>query len=128
MRGFVLREGEGRRYNWYGFDFTVKAGHPETKGAVGFMEFVTKKGDEPTDHVHDGEDEIFVVLEGSMSVRCGEDEFDVEPGDFVFLPRDVKHGFTLRSDRVRLFVVTAPDDFSRRVEGEGEPVRADGST
>lgn len=116
----MLRADEGRLYNWNGYEFTVKAGHPETKGAVGFMEFVTDKGKEPTDHVHDGEDEIFVVLEGAMTVRCGEDQFDVEIGDFVFLPRNVRHGFTIRSDRVRLFVVTAPDDFSRRVESEGE--------
>lgn len=122
MKGYVLREGEGRAYIWNGFSFTVKAGHPETKGAVGFMEFTCEEGAEPTDHVHDEEDEIFVLLEGAMTVQCGKDELEVAAGDFVFLPRNVRHGFTIRTDRVRMFVVTAPDDFSRRIEGEGEPV------
>lgn len=107
LKGFVLRAGEGRRYSWFGYEFTVKAGHPETQGAVGLMEFVTNRGNEPGDHVHDGEDEIFVVLEGAMTVRCGEDRFNAEAGDFVFLPRNVPHGFMLRSDLIRLFVVTA---------------------
>lgn len=92
MKGFVLRPGEGRRYNWYGYDFTVKAGHPETLGAAGFMEFATKKGEEPSDHVHAGEDEIFIMLDGEMTVRCGTDTFEVGVGDFVFSPRDVPHG------------------------------------
>lgn len=125
MKGYVLGEGEGRAYMWNGFSFTVKAGHPEAKGAVGFMEFACDRGNEPTDHVHDGEDEIFVLLEGAVTVRCGSDEFDVAVGDFVFLPRDVRHGFTIRTDSVRMLVVTAPDDFSRRIESEGERVGDD---
>lgn len=123
MKGFVVREGEGRGYNWNGYEFTVKAGHPETRGAAGFMEFVGYRGEEPGAHVHDGEDEVFLLLEGEMTVRCGTDEFHVRVGDFVFLPRDVPHAFTVHSDRVRVFVVTAPDSFSSRVEQEGEPRR-----
>jgi quercetin dioxygenase-like cupin family protein len=127
LRGFVLREGEGRRYNWFGYDFIVKAGQPETGGAVGFMEFVTERGREPTDHVHEDEDEIFVLLQGSMTVRCGEDQLEVQAGDFVFLPRNVRHGFTIHSERVRMFVITAPDEFSRRVEAEGQAITESGS-
>jgi mannose-6-phosphate isomerase-like protein (cupin superfamily) len=69
---------------------------------------------------------VFVLFEGSMTVRCGDDEFQVGPGDFVFLPRNVRHGFTLHSQRVRLLCITAPDDFSRRVETEGQSLTENG--
>jgi quercetin dioxygenase-like cupin family protein len=50
---------------------------------------------------------MLYVLEGSVTFRCGE-SFDVEPG-FVFLPRGIQHGYTIRSQSpVRLLVVTAP--------------------
>jgi hypothetical protein len=38
----------------------------------------------------------------------------------------VRHGFTLHSQRVRLLCITAPDDFSRRVEAEGQSLTENG--
>lgn len=40
-------------------------------------------------HVHAREDEIFHIIDGEHAFRCGEQEFRVEPGAFVFLPRGV---------------------------------------
>jgi quercetin dioxygenase-like cupin family protein len=107
-RPYALKAGEGWTYR-FGIDFSVKAGEVPADSGVAVLEYVTQKGEEPPDHTHRTEDEIFYVLEGAVTFRCGGESFDVEQGGFMFLPRGIKHGYTLRSDGpVRLLVVTAP--------------------
>ena len=73
------------------------------------LEYVTRKGEEPSSHTHKTEDEMFYVLEGSITFHCGEATFDLEQGGFIFLPAGIQHGYTIRSEEpVRLIVVTAP--------------------
>jgi quercetin dioxygenase-like cupin family protein len=124
-----LAAGEGWTYR-YGVDFTVKAGELGGGRRVAFIEYTTRAGEEPGDHTHATEDEIFYVLEGSLTFNCGDHTFDVEQGGFVFLPRGVKHGYTIpHSGDVRLIVVTPPADedavdgwggFVADVERDGE--------
>ncbi len=107
-RAYALQAGEGWMYR-FGVDFLVKAGEVREGSGAAFLEYVTKKGEEPHDHIHASEDEMFYVLEGALTFRCGDDSFDLEKGDFIFLPCGMKHGYTIRSEEpVRLIVVTAP--------------------
>jgi quercetin dioxygenase-like cupin family protein len=107
IRPYALKQGEGWTYR-FGVDFTVKAGEiPKGSGAA-FLEYVTRKGEEPPDHTHPTEDEMFYVLEGAVTFRCGGETFDLQKGGFIFLPRGIQHGYTIRSDgEVRLIAVTA---------------------
>jgi quercetin dioxygenase-like cupin family protein len=76
---------------------------------VAVLEYTTRKGEEPPDHTHRTEDEMFYVLEGAITFRCAGESFALEKGGFVFLPRGIKHGYTINSDQpVRLLVITAP--------------------
>jgi quercetin dioxygenase-like cupin family protein len=129
MTGYVLKETEGRSYRWGpGYLFTIKATWDEMDRDIAFIEFATEKGKEPPSHVHVGEDEIFYLLSGELTVDCGEDSFDAGPGDFVFLPRDVPHSYTVKTDGlVHLLVVTVCHEkdgrhFGRDIEQTGEPV------
>jgi quercetin dioxygenase-like cupin family protein len=70
--------------------------HPG-RGAA-FTEYTTRKGEEPPDHTHPTEDEIFYVINGELTFRCGSESFDVGPGGFMYLPKAIKHGYTIRSD------------------------------
>lgn len=107
-QAYALQAGEGWTYR-FGIDFVVKAGEVRDAGGVAVMEYVARKGEEPDDHLHPTEDEMFYVLEGALTFRCGGQSFDVEQGGFVFLPRGVQHGYTVHGDEpVRLLVVTAP--------------------
>jgi quercetin dioxygenase-like cupin family protein len=107
-QAYVLNRDEG----WvgdFGPRFNIKARERETTNGFAFVEFVTVPGEEPADHTHPSEDEAFYVVEGAMTVRCGDEVFELERGGFIFLPRGVKHGYTLRgSGETRLLVVTAP--------------------
>jgi len=108
MRPYALRAGEGWIYR-LGIDFAVKASEIQASSGAAVMEYETKKGEEPDPHTHPTEDEMFYVLEGAITFRCGDETFDLEKGGFVFLPRGVQHGYTIRSEApVRLLIVTAP--------------------
>jgi quercetin dioxygenase-like cupin family protein len=131
IRPYALKAGEGWTYA-YGIDFTVKAGELGPGRRVAVVEYTTRHGEEPPEHTHDTEDEIFYVLHGSLIFRCGDEAFDVDEGGFVFLPRGVEHGYTIRTDGdVRLLVVTSPADdkadggwggFVADLESSGEPL------
>ena len=131
MGPYTLKSGEGWTYR-YGIDFTVKAGELHPGRGAAFMEYITRKGEEPPDHSHPTEDEIFYVLNGELTFRCGGEFFDVSDGGFIYLPQGIEHGYTIRSEEpVRLIVVTFPTSatsgegwggFIADVEGQGELV------
>jgi len=108
MDAYGLKRGQGWTYR-NGIDFTVKAGEFKTANGAAFIEYTTKKGEEPGDHTHPTEDEMFYVLEGALTFTCGDQTFDLDEGGFVFLPHGITHGYMIRSDGpVRLIAVTAP--------------------
>jgi mannose-6-phosphate isomerase-like protein (cupin superfamily) len=57
-------------------------------------------------HVHEAEEQIYVVLRGRGEVQVGEEVRGAEPGDVVYLPAGVPHGFrnTSKGDCVLLNV------------------------
>ena len=113
MKGeaYALQAGGGWIYH-NGIDFTLKAGESGTTNGAAVIEYTTMKGEEPGDHTHDTEDEMFYVLEGALTFTCG----GRNEGGFVFLPRGIEHGYIIRSEgRVRLLVITVPP----RPAGEG---------
>src|SRR6476660_7274179 len=108
VQPYALNAGEGWIYR-FGIDFTVKASEVQEGNGAALMEYVTKKGEEPPSHTHPTEDEMFYVLEGAITFRCGESTFDLEQGGFVFLPAGIEHGYTIHGDDpVRLLVVSSP--------------------
>lgn len=108
MRPYALSAGEGWTYH-AGIDFTVKASELGLGRRLAIIEDITRRGEEPEEHTHTTEDEIFYVLQGALTFRCGEDTFEVEDGGFIFLPRGIPHGYTIQSlGDVRLLVVTSP--------------------
>jgi quercetin dioxygenase-like cupin family protein len=129
MRPYALKAGEGWTYR-YDIDFTVKAGELRPGRGAALIEYTTQKGEEPPVHTHASEDEIFYVLQGELTFRCGDQTFEVGEGGFIYLPQGIEHGYTIRSDGpVRLLVLTFPPGespgsgwggFVADMEGQGE--------
>ena len=108
IQPYALKADEGWMYR-FGIDFTVKASEVQNGNGAALMEYITRKGEEPSSHTHQTEDEMFYVLEGAITFQCGRATFDLEKGGFIFLPAGIEHGYTIRSeDPVQLIVVTSP--------------------
>jgi quercetin dioxygenase-like cupin family protein len=105
---YSLPPGLGWTYD-IGIEMTAKVGELGQGRRVAVTEYLTRAGEEPPDHTHATEDEMFYVLQGAITFRCGEHRFEAADGGFVLLPRGIEHGYQIRSaGDVRLLVVTAP--------------------
>ena len=105
---YALHAGEGWTYAW-GPEFMIKAGEMGRRIAVAYM--TSRAGEEPGDHTHPTEDEIFYLLSGTMTFRCGGETFELERDGFIFLPRGIEHGFTIRGpEDARVLILTSPAD------------------
>lgn len=113
---YALKAGEGWIYR-FGIDFTVKSGEIQPGSSAAFLEYQTRRGEEPPSHTHETESEMFYVLEGQIVFQCGKETFDLEKGGFIFLPCGTEHSYKIQSEEpVRLIVVTSP---SRVGQGGG---------
>ena len=119
---FVLRADEGQTLWFLGNLVTLKATGAETSGQLCVAEFVNPPGFAPPLHRHLVEDEMFYILEGLATFRCGESHLTAGPGDFVFLPKSVPHTFTVHADHpLRCLQITTPAGFEDFAAAVGEP-------
>lgn len=70
---------------------------PDMTGVV--LEMTLPVGHAPALHVHDTLDDTWYVIEGRMAARCGDDEYLVEAGHWVSMPRGVPHTFRVIGDK-----------------------------
>jgi glyoxylate utilization-related uncharacterized protein len=47
----------------------------------------------PALHIHPTGAEAFYVLEGAYTIHCGEEIYQAAPGDFVYIPKGVRHQY-----------------------------------
>ena len=67
-------------------------------------------------HVHDEEDDAFLIIEGEMTFFFGDEEVSAPPGTFVLVPPGIEHGFRNDGDvPVRMFNIHAPGGFDERI-------------
>jgi pimeloyl-ACP methyl ester carboxylesterase/quercetin dioxygenase-like cupin family protein len=106
VKGYVLGPGE----SVLGAGSSVKAGHASTGGSLTLMESHTRGG--APMHIHSREDECFYVMEGSVTVHCGDEVFEAGPKSFVFLPRGIPHSWDVNGgDVATLLIITVPGGF-----------------
>jgi mannose-6-phosphate isomerase-like protein (cupin superfamily) len=115
IRGYMLDPGQGVAGTG------VKANQASTGGALTLIESHTSGG-APL-HVHSRDDECFYVLEGAISVRCGDQRFEAGPRAFVFLPRGIPHEWdVVGAATATVLIIAAPaglDDFLREYHTAG---------
>lgn len=102
---FVRRSDEGDRFNMFGALTLVKATGQETGDAYGLIEQRSNAGMVTPLHVHHEEDELWVVVEGRLSVYVDGETAEVGPGDVAFGPRGTPHAFRVDEDGSRYYVV-----------------------
>lgn len=119
---YALARAEGQAI-WFLDTLTfVKATGEQSGGAFGLIEHVAPPGSGSPYHVHHAEEEIFYVLEGELTFISGDDKFTGTAGSYVFLPRDIPHGFKVTGDKpARYLVMTTPAGFEQFVIEMGQP-------
>lgn len=106
---------------------TMKATAATTNGAFGLLESHIAPGFSPPLHIHHREDESFYVLEGTMTMRCGDRTFEATAGAFVFLPRGVPHTFVVEGDTpARMLTLITPGGGEAFFPAAGRPAQRPG--
>jgi mannose-6-phosphate isomerase-like protein (cupin superfamily) len=124
---FTVPAGAGETVWFTQNRMTLKATAESTGGAFGLVEAVGPAGSSPPLHIHHREDEAFWLLEGALTVRCGDRTFSVEAGSFTFLPRGVPHTFRVEGDApARLLSICVPGGFEQYFVAAGRAPEAEG--
>ncbi len=96
----ILNSGEGRAYNCGRMKAIFKADENETSEKYSISEWWLEPGaDGPGAHKHDANDDVFYVLEGTFSIRVGEEWTEAKKRAFVRIPAGTLHDFANRTDR-----------------------------
>lgn len=121
----VLRPGEGRDYPMGRLRALFLADGEETGRGYSISEWWLEahtKG--PGAHSHD-EDDVFYVLEGTMSVLVNHEWIDATPGTFVLVPGGVTHDFENRGNvRAGVLNLSFPGGFEVNMPAIAEWFRA----
>ncbi|QYZ68917.1 cupin domain-containing protein [Neotabrizicola shimadae] len=88
--------------------FDVKVSAVDTDGALAVIDTLRDMPGGPPVHVHEAQDEWFLVLEGEVLFRVGERIFRAGPGDSVFGPRGVPHAFRVLAVPTQMILVFQP--------------------
>jgi mannose-6-phosphate isomerase-like protein (cupin superfamily) len=102
------------------FERLMTAG--ETGGALEASIVTQPAGAASPLHVHTREAEAWYLLDGTMIYVAGTQTFQLAPGDFIYLPRDVPHAFrTTGSTPARFLGLTLPGQLMELYDEVGVP-------
>jgi mannose-6-phosphate isomerase-like protein (cupin superfamily) len=113
----VVPPGDGRRYQLGAMQSRFLADADETGDRYCVSEWWLDGGEDgPGPHSHESNEELFYVLEGTMTFLVGERVVDAPRGTFIRIPAGVVHDFRNRSQaRAGTLNVFIPGGFERRV-------------
>jgi mannose-6-phosphate isomerase-like protein (cupin superfamily) len=114
----ILGPGEGRSYPMGRIGAVFKADGPETASRYSISEWWLEPHTQgPGAHSH-AEDDIFYVIEGTMSVLVGDAWTDAVKGSFVLVPGGTTHDFENRSSRrAGVLNLSIPGEFEPHMAG-----------
>jgi mannose-6-phosphate isomerase-like protein (cupin superfamily) len=89
--------------------FRIRISSAQTMGAYSVLEIVADPGNGVPLHIHNKEDEHFIVLEGTLDIANGDRRWDAPAGTSITVRRGVPHAWCNPSDTpLRMLVVFSP--------------------
>ena len=89
--------------------FKIRIPSAQTMGAYSMIEIVADPGNGVPLHIHNREEEHFLVLEGTLDIANGDRRWDAPAGTSVTVRRGVPHAWCNPSDTpLRMLVVFSP--------------------
>ena len=128
MRAVVHRPGEGELIAGPS-SVAIKATAQDTGGSFYLGEVVIQPGFAgPPPHVHERLHDMFYVLDGTLTLRLGDETLSLAPGSFACVPPGTVHTFSNRSEQpVRFLNFNTPggwENYMRDLAGalaDGNP-------
>ncbi|RJQ49385.1 MAG: cupin domain-containing protein [Desulfobacteraceae bacterium] len=90
---------EDGRMIWGLLPLSNKVSSKDTGGDLYVFEHTNMGKGGPPRHVHFEQDEWFYVIKGEFAFEIGDEKFRLKPGDSLFAPRNVPHGWAHISDQ-----------------------------
>lgn len=110
---------------WWFLDALVVEHRVAAQMAGVVLEMTLPVGHSPALHVHETLDDTWFAIEGQMAARCGDEEFVINAGDWVSMPRGVPHTFRVVGDhQARILTVHDNGSFRDFVRHLGAPAPA----
>ena len=89
--------------------FRIRTSVKETKGIYTMLELIADPRNGVPMHIHQNEDEHFIVLEGSLHIASGDQRFDAPAGTTVTVGKGVPHAWcNLMDIPLRMLIVFSP--------------------
>ncbi|HKP24136.1 MAG TPA: cupin domain-containing protein, partial [Dongiaceae bacterium] len=98
----------------------------EGNGGLCVVEHHMPHGDAPPLHLHRHEDEIFVVLYGTLRLEVGGHTQFLHAGDAAVAPKGVPHSYVVESDGARVMTITRGHDFESMLRSVSRPANRPG--
>jgi mannose-6-phosphate isomerase-like protein (cupin superfamily) len=109
--------------------FRIRTSVKETKGIYTMLELIADPRNGVPMHIHQNEDEHFIVLEGSLHIADGNKRLDAPAGTTVTISKGVPHAWcNLMDTPLRMLVVFSPgnieDLFTATAARESDDIAA----
>jgi quercetin dioxygenase-like cupin family protein/catechol 2,3-dioxygenase-like lactoylglutathione lyase family enzyme len=115
-------ERESSRAWWFLGTLAIVRNPPGAPRTPAVVELVVPPGGSPPRHVHASLDDSFLLLDGEVVVRCGDETIVGRAGSYICLPAGVEHTFRVTSTRAaRMLLVHGDDSFLSFIEAVGSP-------
>ena len=124
LQPYVRCAESGNSFWYLGQLMSTLAEGEDTGGRLTGFEIRFPPNSGPPLHVHEREDEAFYVLEGGLSVRMGDEEFEAPAGSFTFQPRGIPHTFRSSSDGARVLLLMVPSGLEGYFRALSRPAEA----
>jgi len=113
-RATIAHAGQGTRVRAFGSELLFALSTEQTGGVLSLGLAEVPAGHGPPPHVHDSDDELFLILEGEYSFYVDGEWSDASAGSVVFLPRGTEHTFkVVGSAPGKHWTLTTPGGFDR---------------
>jgi quercetin dioxygenase-like cupin family protein len=112
--------GEGEALWFLGTLATIRVPGETVGDRFALIEFLFPELASPPLHTHP-QDESYVVLDGRLTIKSGDDRFELEPGGAAVVPIGVPHTFRVDSETARVLVLSTPAGLERMVRDGSVP-------
>lgn len=97
---------------WLGVRYKTILPASSTNGSMCIIESIAPPDSGPPRHVHEAEDETFVILSGELEIWLEGRQFFMGPGEATMVPRGAEHTFrVIGKNPCRKYLILSPGGF-----------------